>query len=108
MQNILFIKKEFKIYEDVCKIDDIYFTRDKEDNIDESLYVITSKARYLAFKEYATQKELANFDSLFTKTYPVEINKMLKDHNLSSFRSLLMTSNIKDVIFDIKSRKNIW
>ena len=107
LQNILFIKKEFKIYEDVCKIDDIYFTRDKEDNIDESLYVITSKARYLAFKEYATQKELANFDSLFTKTYPVEINKMLKDHNLSSFRSLLMTSNIKDVIFDIKSRKNI-
>ena len=50
LQNILFIKKEFKIYEDVCKIDDIYFTRDKEDNIDESLYVITSKARYLAFK----------------------------------------------------------
>ncbi len=105
LKRFLYIKKEFKLFEQVCKIDDSYFNGVKNENFPEEVTVSTSMMRYLAFKASSTKEELSYFDSLYVSTYNKELAK--KDSILPAFKNIYFQSFTRDIILDIYSRKSI-
>ncbi len=107
IEEILFRKKDFELYEKICKIDDRYFLKDKLEDIDDILYPISNKARYLAFVNSSSADEILKFDTTFANTYLREINKVNKDSTLSFFKTYFLNTTCRDIIFDVFNRKNV-
>ena len=105
LKRLLYLKKEFKLYEEVCKIEDSYYNGMKNIDFPEQIYVSTNKERYLAFKASSSNEELANFDSLYVSTFLKEVAK--RDSIISSFKYIYFQPFTKDIILDIYTRKSI-
>jgi len=105
LERILFIKREYALYEQVRKLDDEYYSFIANKRFNSIIYVATDKERYIAFKSIASRREIDKFDSIFVKTWNKEV--AIRDSIIPYFKTLFFQSYIRDIIFDIHERKNI-
>jgi CHAT domain-containing protein len=107
VDQIIFIKKEYKRYLELRDLDDEYYNKSyiSSVNIDEFKFnVISDRYRYFSFVNSSSKGDLLKFDTSFTKFY---LNKIRNGKDDDPLLLEFSSSHLRDIIIDIYKRGNV-
>jgi CHAT domain-containing protein len=107
IDKMLFIKKDYKRYLEMRRLDDEYFNKSNISHVNKDEFnfnVISDRYRFYAFAKSSSKDDLLKFDTSFTKFYLNKIRNYKDDDPLLLEFS---SSHMRDIIIDIYKRGNV-